>query len=213
MVKNRENKSETQLETYLNLIISFVSIQLNGHQNIKDTITEPPTHFSRSNAMKKFIVIVILAVCSLSIAAWAADKDMQKMPRGKQMKKEFIASLNLTDAQKKDLASLKLENEKRGIELRAKAETAKLDLRHLLMADAPDRAGIEKKMAELIKYETDLRMNKIDGWFAANKMLTPDQQKIWIKALRAGTMQAMGGRNKGMHRPMGEQEPPHPDMK
>jgi Spy/CpxP family protein refolding chaperone len=163
--------------------------------------------------MKKILVIIILVLCGLSTAAWAAEKNMKHMPEGMRAKKEFLASLNLTDAQKKDLAALKLENEKRGIALRAKAETAKLELHELLMADAPDHTAIEKMMAELIKTETDIRMNKIDGWFAANKMLTADQQKIWIKALRVGTMQAMGGKNKGMHRPMGEREPSRPDMK
>jgi Spy/CpxP family protein refolding chaperone len=148
--------------------------------------------------MKKLIVVVILAVFGVSAAVWAADNDAKQMPRHMPGKKDFLASLHLTDAQKKDLSRLKLETEKKGIDLRAKAATAKLELRHLLMADAPDQKAIEKKLAEVAKAESELRMNRIDGWFAANKLMTPEQQKVWIKALRTGSMRAMEGHRRGM---------------
>lgn len=143
--------------------------------------------------MKKILPAIVLALFCIGTAGWAAESD-QRPPKEK-MTKQFLASLNLTDAQKKDMANVKVETEKRAIELRAKAETSRLELRQLLMADVPDQGAIEKKMSELVKRETDIRMNKIDGWFAANKMLTPDQQKIWVKALRTGTMRAMKGRH------------------
>lgn len=172
--------------------------------------------------MKTLLSLIVLALFGASLTGWAADADTQRAGRRMHAGKHFLASLNLTDAQKKDMARLKLEHGKQAIELRAKAETAKLELRHLLMADAPDHAAIAKKMAEAAKADGELRMNKIDGWFAVNKMLTPEQQKVWIQALRAGTLKAakgsrdamrggMGrpGRNRGMDAP-GEPAAPLP---
>jgi len=143
--------------------------------------------------MKKLLSFIVLALFGASLTGWAADADAQPAGRRMHAKKNFLASLNLTDAQKKDMARLKLENGKQAIELRAKAETSKLELRHLLMADSPDQASIGKKMAEAAKWEAELRMNKVDGWFAINKMLTPDQQKVGKQALRAGTLKAAKG--------------------
>lgn len=151
--------------------------------------------------MKKIFVIIIIAMLTLSTNARSEEKD-SKMPRRIHGEKKLLVSLNLTDAQKKDMAALRLESEKRGIDLRAKAETARIELRSLLMAETPDQSAIEKKVTELIKHESNIRMAKIDGWFAANKMMTPEQQKIWIRALRAGAQQANGAGRNGMHRPM-----------
>ncbi len=148
--------------------------------------------------MKKLLSFIVLALFGASLTGWAADTDTQQAGRRMHAKKNFLASLNLTDAQKKDMARLKLENGKQAIELRAKAETSKLELRHLLMADAPDQAAIAKKMSEAAAREAELRMNKVDGWFAINKMLTPDQQKVWKQALRAGTLRAAKGNRDGM---------------
>jgi Spy/CpxP family protein refolding chaperone len=153
--------------------------------------------------MKKLVAAIIIAVFCLTSAAPAAQADAKPMHKRMENKKNFIASLKLTDAQKKDMSNLKLETEKKAIELRAAAATAKVELRHLLMSDTPDQAAIDKKMADVAKTESALRMNKIDAWFRANKMLTPDQQKLWIKALRAGTMEAMERGREGMKRPMG----------
>ena len=168
--------------------------------------------------MKKFIAAAILAVCAIGGPAWAAETDTQPTHNREHRGKEFIATLHLTDAQKKDLSALKMATEKKAIELRAQAETAKLELRHALMSDTPDQSVIEKKMSELVKCESDLRMNKVDGWFAINKALTPEQQKIWVKALRAGTLRAMaegrGGMNRSMRHPgrPGRHMAPRPEM-
>jgi Spy/CpxP family protein refolding chaperone len=167
--------------------------------------------------MKKILVAAALILFGFSTVVLAADNDTKQMPRRMQGMKAYMASLNLTDAQKKELSQLKVDTEKRGIELRAKAATAKLDLKQLLMSESPDQTAIQKKMSEVAKEESDVRMNRIDGWFAANKMLTPDQQKVWLKALRFGTERAMRrhamnmNRNRQMHRP-DRTAAPHPEM-
>ena len=48
-----------------------------------------------------------------------------------------------------------------------------------------------KKINEVAANETALHMNKLDGWFEANKFLTPEQQKEWREVLRAEAMKHM----------------------
>jgi len=55
----------------------------------------------------------------------------------------------------------------------------------LVMSETPDKAAIEKKMSEVVANESSLKMNKFNGWFEANKNLTPEQQKVWREFLRA----------------------------
>lgn len=80
-------------------------------------------------------------------------------------------------------------------------ETARVELRQLLKADAPDKSAIEKKMSDIADLTVQLHMIKINSWFAVNKLLTPDQQKTWKKVLenapamrRHRMMNRMGGR-------------------
>ncbi|HLP17449.1 MAG TPA: Spy/CpxP family protein refolding chaperone [Bacteroidota bacterium] len=141
--------------------------------------------------MKKILIAVTLGLFCSALPAFAFDTDAPHSRRHLQGKDGFLASLNLTDSQKSDLRKLRTEREKRGVELRANMEKARIDLRALLMSDTPDKSAIEKKMKDVAQCEADLRMNRIDGWFETNKLLTPDQQKIWVKALRVGTMRAM----------------------
>jgi Spy/CpxP family protein refolding chaperone len=141
--------------------------------------------------MKKVLLVILFGSFLCASSAFAADADTKQPGRRMQGKGAFLASLNLTDAQKKDMGKLRADIEKRGVELRAKAETARIELRELLMSDTPDQSAIEKKMDDVAKREADLRMNRVNGWFETNKLLTPEQQKLWVKALRAGTMRGM----------------------
>lgn len=141
--------------------------------------------------MNKTLVLIALGCFLLSASAFAADNDAKQAQARMRPGKNFLASLNLTDAQKKDMAKLRSDMEKKGVELRAKAATSKIELRDLLMADQPDQAAIAKKVDEVAKREADVRMNRVNGWFETNKLLTPEQQKIWIKALRFATARDM----------------------
>jgi Spy/CpxP family protein refolding chaperone len=120
--------------------------------------------------------------------------------RGKHIQK-FMEKLNLTDEQKKDVDKIHVDAEKQTITQKAKEETARLELRQLLKADAPDKSAIEKKINDIADLKVQMHMIKINSWFAINKLLTPDQQKTWKKVLenapairRQRMMNRMGGR-------------------
>ena len=96
---------------------------------------------------------------------------------------KIIGKLNLTEAQRKDVEKIGVDMAKQMVTLKANLATAKIDLRQLLKADIPEKSAIEKKINEMANIGVQLRMNKINSWFAINKLLTPEQQKIWKKVL------------------------------
>jgi Spy/CpxP family protein refolding chaperone len=122
--------------------------------------------------------------------------------RGKHIQK-FMEKLNLTDEQKKDVDKIHVDAEKQTITQKAKEETARLELRQLLKADAPDKSAIEKKINDIADLKVQMHMIKINSWFAINKLLTPDQQKTWKKVLEnAPAMRRQRMMNRMSGRPM-----------
>jgi Spy/CpxP family protein refolding chaperone len=97
--------------------------------------------------------------------------------------------LNLTDDQRKEIEKMRLEMAKQSVAHQAKVKTARLELAELFKADSPDRAAIEKKVSEIAQMESQGRLLFINHWFSVNKLLNPDQQKIWKQMLGRAWMQ------------------------
>jgi len=123
-------------------------------------------------------------------------------PRREKMMKE----LKLTDQQEEQFSKVKFDTQKKMIELKAKVETSKLELRRLMDAETIDKSSIEKKMNEIAVNEVAIRMNHLNSWIEMNKVLTPEQQKIWKKALAIRPEQMK--RKMMMQREMREQMEP-----
>jgi Spy/CpxP family protein refolding chaperone len=128
--------------------------------------------------MKKLGVIIVAAMVLFSVKLYSQPAE------GKGFK-EFYDKLNLTEQQKKDLEKIRAEMEKKLIMQRANIQTAEVELEQLYKADSPDKTAIEKKLKEIANLEVQLRMLRIDSWFDINKLLTPEQQKTWKKALES----------------------------
>lgn len=97
--------------------------------------------------------------------------------------KKMHKDLNLTDSQQEQFGKISFELKKTAIELKAKVETSKLELHRLMTAETIDKSAIEKKMKEISNHQVALRMNFINAWSEKNKILNPDQQKLWKKKL------------------------------
>lgn len=138
--------------------------------------------------MRKFFVALLVATL-VSAGSILAQENPPDPPRHAQMpgmgKPDIFAKLKLSDGQKDQMKNIRFETQKKEIELRSKLALSKLELGHLVMSESPDKAAIEKKMNETVANEASLKMNKLDGWFEANKNLTPEQQKVWREFLRA----------------------------
>jgi len=152
--------------------------------------------------MKKLGVFVVAALTIMSVSLYS-------QPVWGKGPHKIIEQLKLTEVQKKDFDKIHLEMEKQEIAQKAKNETARVELRQLLKADNPDKSAIEKKLNEIAGLEAQMHMIRIDYWFAINKLLTPEQQKTWKKALEAGP--AMEQKMKKHHGIGKGQMPPCPD--
>jgi len=152
-----------------------------------------------------FAVTILFAVITLSSPAQMHE--MKSAPE--HPLKAVMAELQLTPDQKSQVQKIHFENQKKEIELKAKLETKQLEMRNMLMTDTPDKSSLEKAIQEVGSAETVLKINKMSGWFEINIILTPDQQKHWIKVLRQAPMKKMRmmGRGRDLKVPM---EQPHP---
>ncbi len=103
---------------------------------------------------------------------------------GPMMKREMMhdgmmKKLDLTSDQQKQFDKLRADMQKMQIDTHAKIQSAKIDLRELFRDDKPDQGKIESKLSEIGKLQTDLKLAHTGFWFDINKMLKPEQQKIW----------------------------------
>jgi Spy/CpxP family protein refolding chaperone len=150
--------------------------------------------------MKKLGVFVAAALVIASVSLYSQSAE-GKVPH------KFIEQLKLSEDQKKDFDKIHVDMEKQEIAQKAKNETARVELRQLLKADNPDKSAIEKKMTEIADLEVQMHMIKINSWFDINKLLTPEQQKTWKKALEFGSEMQHG--KMGMDHHGAHSMPPH----
>lgn len=122
--------------------------------------------------MRSLLLAVVLFITSFAYA----QPNMQRHAR-------MMDDLKLNDAQKDQFEKITFETQKKQIELRSKLETARLELQRLMDADSPEKSAIEKKFNEIASAQTALKMNHVNCWFEKNKVLTPEQQKIWKRSL------------------------------
>jgi Spy/CpxP family protein refolding chaperone len=135
--------------------------------------------------MKRLMAMVAAVLMIFSVQSFSR-------PDGTKHIQKFMEKLNLTDEQKKDVEKIHFDAEKQTIAQKAEMETARVELQQLLKTNTPDKSDIEKKISEMSDIGVQVRMIKINSWFAINKLLTPDQQKIWKVALEYGAMNRMG---------------------
>jgi Spy/CpxP family protein refolding chaperone len=183
--------------------------------------------------MKRFSLLVAVVIALFSVYAWSQQNEREEKPggdkKGMEFRKHFGAELKLTDEQKKEVDRLRSETAKEMIDQHGKIAKSEIELHDLFKADTPDKSAIEKKMQAIADLKVEAKMIHINNWFAVNKLLTPEQQKVWKKFLnnrvdrkfrgfhsghRAGHCGGEGMREPDGHRGFqGHDAPPmgHPD--
>jgi len=84
--------------------------------------------------------------------------------------------LGITDEQVSKFHQQNEDFQKAGIQNRATMQIKNLELNDLLRADKPDRAAIDKKLAEVTAAQAASEKARIDHQLAMRSLLTPDQQ-------------------------------------
>jgi Spy/CpxP family protein refolding chaperone len=126
--------------------------------------------------MNRIAVLTMAVVFIFSTQLLSQPNDVRAVHR-------VMGKLNLTDAQKKDVEKIHFDAEKQTVAQNAKLATGRIELQQLLASENPEKSAIEKKINEMADVGAQLRIIKLNSWFAVNKLLTPDQQKIWKKVL------------------------------
>ncbi|MFZ1979551.1 MAG: Spy/CpxP family protein refolding chaperone [Bacteroidota bacterium] len=133
--------------------------------------------------MKRISLLVAVVIALFSVYTWSQQNDTKEKPgrdkKGMEFRKHFGAELKLTDEQKKEVDKLRSETAKEMIDQHGKIAKSEIELRDLFKADTPDKSAIEKKMQAIADLKVEAKMIHINNWFAVNKLLTPDQQKVW----------------------------------
>lgn len=113
----------------------------------------------------------------------------QQTPRPERAERQprmrMMANLNLTETQQKQFDEMRFDLEKRMVAQRAKIAEARIELRQLFSQDKPDQSAINKKIQEVSRLQTEQKQLLVDHWFSVNKILTPEQQKVWKHTLGA----------------------------
>ena len=171
--------------------------------------------------MRILSALLAVAVCSSTLLV-SRQQPMGQGPGGMMMGGEMpgklqgiIADLKLTDDQKKEFDKMKFDMMKQLIGQGSKVALTWVELQELMHADKPERAAIEKKIDDLTSQTSSVGKLFVGQWFAVNKMLTPDQQKIWKGALGMRPMmnRRMGGMQKMHERMMKMREEKEDDDK
>jgi Spy/CpxP family protein refolding chaperone len=132
--------------------------------------------------LTSIVLVVVIALFSFSFGF--ADAQEQKGPKPVGPIEQIIKQLKPTPEQLTQMEKMKSDLEKQQVQTRAKMQTAGIELRDLLSAAEPNKEAVMKKLDEVAKYRVEMVKNRIEQWFAVNKILTPEQQKIWKEALK-----------------------------
>lgn len=107
--------------------------------------------------------------------------------------------LGITIEQAAKIRQQETDFQKAGVMNRAKSEVAHMELRQLISADKPDRAAIDKKLADISTAQLVSEQTRVHHELDMKTALTPDQQaklKELMQARRPG-MRGPGGPNGG----------------
>lgn len=159
--------------------------------------------------MKNLIILLLATTVAWAQPRWM-DDDNDSSPRfGRMM---LADKLNLTDEQQKQFDKLQSDLQKKQIGLRSKIQSMRIDVRDEFRGDKLDKGKIESKLGEISKLQNEMKMNHVAFWFDVNKILTPDQQKVWKEhhvMLGRGMDRHHGRKRGGIQMGMGWRSCPH----
>ncbi len=117
------------------------------------------------------------------------------------MHQRMMDDLKLTDQQQKEIDKLRSDAMKDQIDRRSQIAKARVELHDLMKAENPSQTAIEKKMNDIGSLQNQAQAKRLGVWFSVNKLLNPEQQKMWKGTLSRHAMMGTGPRmGRGMER-------------
>jgi Spy/CpxP family protein refolding chaperone len=139
--------------------------------------------------MKSRILLVSLTLALFTLQVVAQGPGRGPMGQSPMMPlMRIVEELKLTDDQKKEVEKIRFDTQKQMIAQMSKLANARVEYQQLTRADNLDKAAMEKKINEITQLASQTATLMLNQWFAVNKLLTAEQQKVWKKALNVGGM-------------------------
>lgn len=88
---------------------------------------------------------------------------------------ELAEKLQLTDAQRDQITEVLYQSRSARIEIKARSEKAKLELKHALGGDTLDEKAVQRALDAYNAAQADLARNRVNQILAIRKQLTPEQ--------------------------------------
>ncbi|HWP81574.1 MAG TPA: Spy/CpxP family protein refolding chaperone [Bacteroidota bacterium] len=146
-----------------------------------------------------------IAIFTLAVVFVANPLSAQPGPMRGEGPGRIMEELKLTEEQQQKFEQMRFDLMKQMAAHRSKVATAHVELQELVAKDPVDKSAIEKKIKEIADLRSQGTTLRLNHWFSVNKLLTPEQQKVWKKALKArvgiGGM-GMRGMGEGMRKRM-----------
>ena len=134
--------------------------------------------------MKQKMIIALIGV--FSIAAFATFAEAEPGRRGDRgnMHRKMMAELNLTDAQKNKLQSLRSAHQKQMVHLQSAVKIAQIELRDVLRQDSPKKDEVKARIAAANIAQNKMREARIMNRLESKGVFTVEQLKK-MEALRS----------------------------
>lgn len=122
------------------------------------------------------------AVLGLLTAAWAAPRPHQR--RGPEWAGPgMVKVLDLTAEQKEKMEAIRYNQRRKLVQMRADLQVARMDLQQVMKQDAPSKAEVKKKVAEINRLRSAMFEQQVDGRLEQQSVLTPEQRERMRQAL------------------------------
>ena len=149
------------------------------------------------------------------VLALAATAVYAKGHRGKHhhIAGPRFEALDLTQEQKHQLKSLRTENRKKMIKLKADMQLAHVELRELMSEKAPNQGKVDRTVEKMNAAHAEMTKIRVMAKLSLNKILTDEQRqklKEMPKRRHRGGRHFRGHRRGGFGRGMGMGEVPAP---
>ncbi len=152
--------------------------------------------------MKRAILIGLIGLLLLGFTGLFAQME-HPVPPGDKMG----MALKLTDEQRQKMLDMRLELQKALLPLKSKLQSLGTELRLQIASDSPDRAKINKLLAQMADIRKEMQQKRIEHQINIRKMLSPEQRKLFDQRIlsprhhkRQKMMQNMMKRMRAFHR-------------
>lgn len=88
-----------------------------------------------------------------------------------------LAQLDLTEAQRERMQTIREAQQRKGIQMRADLQLARLDMAKLMRADKPDQSALHAQIDRMARLRADAAKARVSGHLEMRSVLTAEQLK------------------------------------